>query len=97
MRMSWTHNPTQRAVSPASTNQTPYLLFYMRADAVADDASAAAAVLASIPAALRAEVEADNRMARTAVSTSASAPVFGGPPGGGGAREVGLGEEAKAV
>ena len=84
MVMLSTRNPTQRAVSPTCKNQTPYLLFYMRADAVANDASAAAAAIASIPPALRAEVEADNRLARSAGITSSSAPVFGGRPGSGG-------------
>ena len=92
MVMLSTRNLTQRAVSSTSKNQTPYLLFYMRADAMANDASAAAAALASIPPALRAEVEADNRLARSAGISSSSAPVFGGRPGGGGGSGGGVGE-----
>ena len=79
--MSWTHNTTQRAVSPASTNETPYLLFYMRADTVPHDTSEAAEVLSSIPVSLRDEVQADNRATHPAVGTSPGDPVSDGRPG----------------
>jgi len=74
----------QRAVTPTSPTETPYLLFYMRSSALQHAAASAAAALAAIPPMLRAEVDRDNRLARALVSTGVPAPLFQGRPGEGG-------------
>jgi hypothetical protein len=74
----------QRAVTPTSPTETPYLLFYMRSSALQHAAASAAAARAAIPPMLRAEVDRDNRLARSLVSTGVTAPLFQGRPDEGG-------------
>ena len=85
----------ERAVTPRTDSETPYLLFFVRADggftkpAAGGDAQEEASAIDAVPAALRAEVEADNRTAReTAAATpvSVGARPWWGPDGGGGGR-----------
>lgn len=78
----------ERAITPVTENETPYLLFYVRSDGgISEGGSQAdvnAAVRGAVPAALRAEVEADNRRAKHSSIASVGTRSSMGPDGGGG-------------
>ena len=84
----------ERAVTPRTDSETPYLLFYVRADGGftkpgVEGGEEEDVALDAVPAALRAEVEADNgRAGQTAAATPASvgSRPWWGPDGGEGGR-----------